>query len=78
MTLHNIHENNLQNMAVFESDGLSHPEIKQAQPYQVVVKNILPNPLKDLAPEILGCWIMRVCNLIRHTAGASTICSGYL
>lgn len=54
MTLHNIHENNLQNMAVFESDGLSHPEIKQAQPYQVVVANILPNPLKDLAPEILG------------------------
>lgn len=54
MTLHNIAENNLENMKVFESDGLAHSQIKQAQPYQVVVANILPNPLKDLAPAILS------------------------
>lgn len=53
MTLHNISENNLDNMTVFESDGLAHPRILSAQPYQVVIANILPNPLKALAPEIL-------------------------
>jgi len=50
------------------SDGFSHPEMTQRGPYQLIMANILANPLQELAPQIVD-----------HLAsGGGLILSGFL
>ncbi len=40
-------------IVTLESDGFSHPAMSERGPYQLILANILANPLKELAPAIV-------------------------
>lgn len=55
ITEENARLNRVENRIVaVQSDGLYHPEIAQRVPFQLIVANILAQPLIDLAPNIVG------------------------
>ena len=39
---------------VIEAAGFAHPELRRARPFDLVLANILPGPLVDLAPALRG------------------------
>lgn len=50
-TIDNASDNGCGNhIAAITADGLDHPRIRQAAPYDLIVANILAGPLVDLAP----------------------------
>lgn len=40
---------------VVEADGLAHPELQNAAPYDLMIANILAAPLRSMAPSIQEC-----------------------
>lgn len=53
VTLNNAATNNVQSQInAFQSDGYSNSQIKNNAPYQLIMSNILANPLKEFAPSL--------------------------
>lgn len=56
----NVRSNRLRSrMRVIEADGLAHRALRQAGTYDLVLANILPNPLIEMAPAIRRLLVPR-------------------
>ncbi|MBQ8676973.1 MAG: 50S ribosomal protein L11 methyltransferase [Alphaproteobacteria bacterium] len=83
VTLNNAAHNGLtDNITVLQSDGYKTPQISQQAPYNLILSNILANPLKEFAPALtaalspLGYCVLSgfVDNQVDEVIAAHTAC----